>query len=111
MLQINPNNNITLTKGDTMTLEVELTKDGEPYEPVEGDTLRFALSKGYVGQSGYELIMTKAIPTDTLKFTVAAAETEVLQMTTYVYDVEITHSDGAVDTIISGKLTITGEAE
>ena len=111
MLHIDSNNNITLTKGDTMTLQVELTKDGEPYEPAEGDVIRFALSKGYVGQSGYELILTKIIPTDTLKFTVTAAETELLQMTSYFYDVEITHGDGAVDTIIFGKLTITGEAE
>lgn len=111
MLQIDPNNNITLTKGDTMTLEVELTKDGEPYEPVSGDTIRFALAKGYVGQSGYELILTKNVPTDSLTFTVTAAETELLQMTTYNYDVELTHSDGAVDTFIIGKLTITGEAE
>ena len=40
-----------------------------------------------------------------------ATETKKLQYQTYNYDVEITHGDGCVDTVISGKLTITGEAK
>lgn len=110
MLKIDSNNNITLTRGDTLTLTVGLTKDGEPYTPEEGDVIRFAVSNVYKTQFGYELLIEKTIPHDTLTFTVPADETE-LDYREYVYDIEVTHSDGCVDTFISAKLTITGEVK
>ena len=108
MLQIDNSNNITLTRGDTLTLTVELTKDGEAYTPEEGDVIRFAVSNVYKNQFGYELLISKTIPNDTLTFTVSSDETE-LDYTEYVYDIEATHSDGCVDTFISARLKITGE--
>ena len=42
MLNIDGNNNIILTRGDTLTLTVGLTKDGEPYTPEQGDVIRYA---------------------------------------------------------------------
>ena len=121
MLQIK-NNNITLTKGDTMTLTVTLLHEVdpvppateptiEPYTPEEGDSIRFAVSKCYVGEAGYELKWYCSIPNDTLTFTMPASETTKLAYQTYNYDVEITHPDGCVDTFISGKMTIVGEAK
>lgn len=121
MLTIDSKNNITLTRGDTMTLTVSLLKEVppvppateptiEPYEPVTGDVIRFAVSKGYVGKSDYDLKFSKEIPHDTLTFTCLPTET-ALYYDTYNYDVEITHDDGTVDTFISGKLTITGEVK
>lgn len=117
MLYIDDCNNITLTKGDTLTLEVALYKrptpgtDPEPYTPVEGDEIRFALSKSYVGMSDYKLLVNKPIDIDTLTFTVSSQETGALNYGTFNYDVELTHADGTVDTFISAKMTITGEAE
>lgn len=108
MLQIDGNNNIVLTRGDTLTLTVELTKDGEPYTPEEGDVIRFAVSNAYKTQFGYECLISRTIPNDTLTFTVPATETQ-LDYKEYVYDVEVTHSDGCVDTFISAKLKIIGE--
>lgn len=121
MLKIDANNNITLTRGDTLTLTVGLTHEVppvppatqptvEPYVPVEGDAIRFAISKGYKGQPGYKLILSKAIPNDTLTFTCSSEETTI-NYDIYNYDVEITHPDGCVDTFISAKLTITGEVK
>ena len=121
MLKIDANNNITLTRGDTLTLTVSLLHEVdpvppateptiEPYVPVEGDVIRFAVSKGYKSEPGYELKFSKVIPNDTLTFTASSTET-ALDYKTYNYDVEITHSDGCVDTFISGRLTITGEAK
>lgn len=111
MLSIDNQNNITLTHGDTLVLTVALTKDGEAYDPEPGDIIRFALSIGYVGDQGYKLILTKDIPIDTLSFKLTADETEALALRKYVYDIQITHEDGTVDTVILGRLTITGEAE
>lgn len=110
MLNIDGNNNITLTRGDTLTLTVGLTKDGETYTPVEGDVIRFALSKGYLGEPGYEFKLDKVIPNDTLTFTLTGTET-ALDYRSYNYDIQVTHEDGCVDTFISAKLTITGEVK
>ena len=110
MLSIDSNNNITLTRGDTLTLTVELTKDGEPYTPEQGDVIRFALAKGYETEIGYELYVSEVIPNDTLTFTLTSTQTQ-LAYRTYNYDVQVTHSDGCVDTFISAKLTITGEVD
>lgn len=110
MLNIDGNNNITLTRGDTLTLTVELTKDGETYVPEEGDVIRFALSKGYLGEPGYEFKFEKIIPHDTLTFTCSSVET-TLDYRSYNYDIQVTHSDGCVDTFISAKMQIIGEVK
>ena len=110
MLTIDGNNNIILTRGDTLTLTVELTKDGEPYTPEQTDVIRFALSKGYLGEPGYEFKLDKTIPNDTLTFTLSSTET-ALDYRSYNYDIQVTHDDGCVDTFISAKLTITGEVK
>lgn len=110
MLNIDGNNNITLTRGDTLTLTVALTKDGETYTPAEGDVIRFALAKGYEGEPGYSFVLDKVIPNDTLTFTLTSEQTK-LEYRAYNYDVQVTHDDGSVDTFISAKLTITGEVK
>lgn len=110
MLNIDGNNNITLTRGDTLTITVTLKKNNQTYTPEQGDEIRFALSKGFVGEPAYELKVTKVIPNDTLTFTLTSEET-MLEYRSYNYDIEITHNDGSVDTFISAKLTITGEVK
>ena len=121
MLNIDKNQNIALTRGNTLTLTVALKEVTPPeppateptitdYEPLEGDVIRFAVAKGYKGQEGYNLKLAKEIPHETLTFTCTAEEME-LAYGTYNYDVEITHEDGTVDTFISAKLTITGEVK
>ena len=121
MLNIDGNNNITLTRGDSLTLTVTLLHEVdpvppateptiEPYVPEAGDVIRFAVSKGFKGDSGYELKLSKEIPHDTLTVTFPSEETE-LDCRTYNYDVEITFADGGVDTFIKGNLTITGEVK
>ena len=110
MLTIDGNNNITLTRGDTLTLTLELTKDGEAYEVQEGDVIRFALAKGYLEKPGYSFILDKVVDHSTLSFTLSSTETK-LAYGTYNYDIEITHSDGVVDTFISSKLEIVGEVK
>lgn len=111
MLIIEAGNVIKITRGDTLTLTVNISADGEAYEPVECDVVRFALSKGYVGQKGYQLILTKDIPLDTLTFTISAEETQNLTDQKYNYDVQITHADGSIDTFISSTMIMLAEVE
>ena len=106
MLKIDSDNNITLTRGDTLTLTLELTKDGEAYTPLEDDAIRFALAKGYAGAPSYELIAEATVENMTI---VLPAEQTTLDYGTYNYDVQITHGDGSVDTFISASLKIIGE--
>ena len=91
MLKIDNNQNITLTRGDTLTLTVGLFQEVEgevvPYVPAAGDVIRFAVSQGYKGQSSYELKLSKDIDNSTLTFTCSSAET-ALDYETYNYDVE-----------------------
>ena len=101
---------ITLTRGDTLTVTLTLKKGTQTYTPAEGDVIRFALARGYVTDPTYELKITKVIPNDTLTFTLSATET-LLEYREYNYDIEVTHSDGCVDTFISSTLTITGEVK
>ena len=109
MLRIDKNNNLTLTRGDTLTLKCtplvtdEETGEKTEYEPQEGDTFRFAISKGYEGETPIELRTWLA--------TIPASETKKLNYETYNYDCEVTHADLTVDTYISGKITITGESK
>lgn len=111
MLKID-NNKITLTRGDTLTLELTLTNaDGTAYEAESGDSLRFAISSDYNGGKQYVLKHEQNIPTDTLSFTMLASDTKKLDYKTYNYDIELTHADGSVDTVISSTITITGEVK
>ena len=104
-------NNITITKGDTMPLHIDIMDGDSPYEPVEGDTCRFALSIGYVGEKNYALILSKTVPLDTGDIVITAEETGALKYTNYKFDVELVHANGFVDTFISGTLTVTGECK
>lgn len=112
MLKIDNNNRITLTRGDTLTLELHLTNaDGSAYAPASGDALRFAISEGYESGAYYALKYEQSIPIDTLQFTMTASETKKLEYKDYNYDIELTHSDGSVDTVISSQIKIIGEVK
>ena len=105
-------NDITITKGDTMPLHIDcLNHDGTAYEPIEGDTCRFAISVGYVGEKGYALILSVPVPLDTGDIVITAEQTGALTYMTYNYDVELVHANGYVDTFISGNLTVEGECK
>lgn len=101
---------ITLTRGDTMTITLTLKQGEQTYTPEEGDVIRFALARGYVGEPAYSLIKEVTVPNDTLTFTLASTDT-ALEYREYNYDIQVTHSDGSVDTFISSTLTITGEVK
>lgn len=91
--------NIYHTKGDTFLAQLTLTHkgSGDPYSPVAGDTIRFALKRKYTDE---EPLIIKSIPTDTLLLELEPMETKELELGAYVYDVELTKYDGTVETFI-----------
>ena len=112
MLNIDYNNNITLTRGDSLALKVTLIKDDTEYTPSASDTIRFAVSKSYAGMPDYDLLIEKSISPITLELTLDSTDPAELFYGRYNYDIELTIAEtGAVYTFISAFLTITGECE
>lgn len=105
------NNNITITRGDTLETQVSIsTSEGDEFIPSAGDVIRFALKGSYRED---ELLITKRIPNDTLILRLEAEETKrlIARPKPYVYDVQLTTPDGTVDTFITGTLTVTEEVD
>lgn len=108
MHQIN-GNNITLTRGDSLTIQLSLTKDEEPYIPSEGSSIRFAMKKRFTDPDE-SVLLVKDIPIDTLILEIEPEDTKGLTMKSkYVYDIQLTDEAGRVDTFISGTFTIGEE--
>lgn len=100
---------ITLTRGDTLYVQISLTKDGEPYVPQEGDTIRFAMKKSYKDPDS-EVLINKQVPIDTLMLEINPEDTKPLAMSrTYLYDLELKTGIGEVYTFIAGKFKLTEE--
>lgn len=109
-------NKITLTRGDTFTTVLTLTRsDGTEYTPVEGDSIRFALKHPDMNRQGTEYVdeqplIEKSIPYDTLQLKLDPNDTKELGFGKYVYDIEITYANGDVDTVIAATdFTLTPE--
>ena len=101
---------ITLTRGDTLQAAVSIkTAAGQTYTPQEGDVIRFAMAQNYYASRP---ILTKTVPNDTLMLTLEPNDTKTLPFGNYVWDMQITYANGAVDTFIDrGTLTLTEEVD
>ena len=98
---------ITLTRGDTLFIEFPLfNDDDEPYTPVEGEKLRFAMKKKYKDEEPLVLI---DIPINTCLLEIKPEDTKPLPFGVYVYDVEFTDIGDHVSTIIKGEFTVDKE--
>lgn len=90
---------ITLTRGDTFEADISITNsDGTVYEPVDGDSIRFAMKAQY---SDPKPLLVKDIPIDTMKLILDPEDTADFAFGKYVYDIQLTKSTGEVDTFIT----------
>lgn len=117
MIRVTKNNTIEMTRGDTLLVHVALTVDGEPYEPAEGDSIRFAVKsndmdiKKTAFRDSTPLIV-RDIPTDTLLLRLDPEDTKALAFGDYVYDIQLTRSNGFVNTFIAdSRLTLLREVD
>ena len=99
---------ITLTRGDTFTALITITdSEGNQYDPVNGDRIRFAMKTDY--EDGAPLLI-KEIPIDTMILVIEPEDTKPLAFGKYVYDIELTKVTGEVDTFITkATLKLTEE--
>lgn len=100
---------ITMTRGDTVRIQVAIDIDGEEYTPQEGDVVRFAAKKAWTDEEPCILI---TIPNDTLVLTIEPNDTKQLEFGAYNYDLQITFANGDVATFVTkAKLKIEEEAD
>lgn len=104
---------ITMTRGDTLRLQVGIERDGEAYTPASGDSVRFYVKTPKIEKGQYKddaPLITKEVPIATMILTLDPADTKPLKFGTYVYDLEITFENGTVDTFINNaELTLVPE--
>lgn len=101
-------NKIKLTRGDTLTAQIALTKNGATYTPVEGDKIMFYLKRNLMDIPRSRFIqeepsIEKEVDIDTLVLTIEPDDTKDLRFGEYVYDLEITFANGEVDTFVNDE--------
>ena len=112
MIIIDKDFNIKMTKGDTFLKSIILKKGDQAYNPDPEDRIRFALSNVYKGEKGYNLLIEKIIPNDSLQWRIDPEDTNDLKYGSYVYDLQITYADGKVETFADKKrFVLTEEVE
>ena len=85
---------IYLTRGDSAEFNINIIGvDGNPYELQEGDLVEFTVKEDVYSS---EVLIHK---TGT-NVVIEPSDTSELRYGTYVYDVQVTLSDGTVDTVI-----------
>lgn len=101
---------IKLTRGDTFMALISITnQNGDPYVPVEGDSIRFAMKQTY---DQAEPLLVKYVPIDTMKLVIEPDDTKGLAFGKYIYDIQLTKATGEVDTFITeATIKITEEVD
>lgn len=107
---------ISLIRGDTLILGIEIKRNGETYEVQSGDVIRFALKSATMKKDRTEYInneplVIKTIPNDTLTLRLESEDTAQLPFGNYSYDIQLTMADGTVDTFISDTLELLAEVD
>ena len=104
-------NAITLTRGDTMVLKIDLTDaEGDKYIPGAGDTIRFAMKKNYEDETPV-VTQDAVIDGEDIIITVPSNATKPLEFGGYKYDIQLTTGSGVVDTFIGGVIRIAEEVD
>lgn len=90
---------ITLTRGDTLNALISITdSEGNPYTPMEGDSIRFAMKSKITDENP---ILNIDIPIDTMELIIQPEDTKHLNFGSYVYDIQLTKANGVIDTFIT----------
>ena len=102
---------IKMTRGDTLWVQVKIKKDGKQYAPQDGDVVKFYLKHDSLNSRGtaykdVEPLVAKEVPIETMILTLEPEDTKPLEFGGYKYDLEITMSDGRVDTFINNARLI-----
>lgn len=105
MVKIN-DNNIYLTRGDTVTFDIDLTdEDDNPYIMSSDEYIVFSLRRLYAKG---EVLLT--IQSDTPSFSITTNDTKNLTFGKYKYDIYLMNeTDGMLNTFIADREFYIGE--
>lgn len=117
MLKIDPKNNkITLTKGDTLKIKLSLRDAaGNVYIPGIQDTITFVAKKNFDDAAVLSTTVYGDGETSDIVIVIGPGSEDTNSSTTidagtYKYDIQLTTSDGIIDTVINAAtLVITEE--
>lgn len=98
MLFIDEDNNIKLTRGDTATLTLTVSKDGESYD-YSNDLTQFTVKRNTVTA---DIILQKTFVGDTI--IINPEDTKDLYYVDLVYDVQLITPGGEVHTVIEPRI-------
>ena len=96
---------VKMTRGDTLILNLSMSKNGAVFTPADGDVITFTLKKT---ANDANALLTKTA--DGTRIKIDPEDTKPLTFGSYVYDIAITYANGDVDTFIPlSRLTLTEE--
>lgn len=98
MLKIGFGNTVSLTKGDTAYLKVDIKNDanGDVYEVRDGDTLTMTVKKDFNSNPAFQKKISGGV-----EFHIKPQDTTGLDVGKYKYDVQLDTADGDVFTVIA----------
>lgn len=108
-------NNIKMTRGDTLRTAVVIYSGSEQYTPVTGDVIKFYMKRALMTHGNKQFvdetpIITKTISNEDMLLELIPEDTKSLDFGNYKYDMEITLVDGTVVTFIAdASLILTPE--
>ena len=108
VLVIDDKNNIQLTRGDTARFEIDIVNmiDNSAYTIADDDILRFSVKRS---TNDKDFVIHKELQGQNIVY-INPDDTNSLSFGKYVYDVEVTTSNGDVYTVIPpSKFTLTPE--
>ena len=100
MLQIQ-GTNISIIRGDTGTIDINISVNGVPYQILDTDKIVFSVKK-YYDTDAYAIQKTA----ESGKIKLLHTDTNELSTGNYVWDMQITTINGDVATIGPGRLNV-----
>lgn len=100
---------ISMTRGDSETITVSIRKDGEDIPLVAGDTVYFTVKNDANTEDKVLQKVVTEFDDGKAIIEILPGDTKHLPFTEFVYDVQLTKTDGGITTIIKPSKFIVGE--
>ena len=92
--------NISMIRGDSESLTVRCTQDGNPAPLENGDTIYFTVREDAESEIALQKAVTEFTEEGEAVIGIGHGDTEGMETGDYVYDVQLTRADGTVTTLV-----------
>lgn len=108
MLKIDENNNILLTRGDSAELELTVKDEDNNDYDYSNDVVKFGVKRSALDKT--EPMLKKTFD-ENGKIYFAPEDTENMEFGDYLYDVEISHTEGEGEEAVTTVTTVIAAAK